>query len=185
MIHSHHHKKNRTSNHHDHKADQHTVRGKILEGVKNYTPLITIFIFCILIPAAHIDSFDPSKFMDYFMGYFFIFLSMFKFFDIKGFVDGFATYDLITQRLRAYGYLYPFIELGLGLSYIAQYNLFVTHVVTVFLMLISGVGVIKSIFSGQNLKCACLGTTLNVPLSTVSVIENLGMGAMAAYKLFF
>ena len=52
-------------------------------------------------------------------------------------------------------------------------------------MLGSGVGVLKSILSGQKIKCACLGTVLNVPLSTVSVLENFGMGAMAAYKLFF
>jgi hypothetical protein len=50
-------------------------------------------------------------------------------------------------------------------------------------MAISGAGVIKSILSGQKLKCACLGTSLNVPLSMVSVIENVGMGAMAAYQL--
>jgi hypothetical protein len=119
------------------------------------------------------------------MGYFFIFLSLFKFFDLKGFVDGFETYDLITKRFKAYGYLYPFIEFGLGVAYLAQINLFTVNWITLIIMLVSGAGVLKSILSGQKIKCACLGTVLNVPLSTVSVLENFGMGTMAAYKLFF
>jgi len=123
--------------------------------------------------------------MYYIMGYFFIFLSLFKFFDLKGFVDGFETYDLITKRFKAYGYLYPFIEFGLGVAYLAQINLFTVNWITLIIMFISGAGVFKSILSGQKIKCACLGTVLNVPLSTVSVLENFGMGTMAAYKLFF
>lgn len=156
----------------------------VLSRLNTYTPLIVIVMLCVLIPVAQIDPLDGSKLMDFFMGYFFIFLSMLKLFDLKGFVNGFVTYDIITQRLRAYGYIYPFIELWLGLSYLAQSHLVVTHWVTLCLMVISGAGVIKSIASGQKLKCACLGTALNVPLSTVSAIENLGMGVMAAYKLF-
>jgi hypothetical protein len=38
---------------------------------------------------------------------------------------------------------------------------------------------------GQKVKCACLGTTLNVELGAISVLENLGMGAMAAYELLY
>jgi hypothetical protein len=50
-------------------------------------------------------------------------------------------------------------------------------------MALSGAGVLNSVLSGQKLKCACLGTVLNVSLSTVSLLENFGMGAMAAYNL--
>jgi hypothetical protein len=117
------------------------------------------------------------------MGYFFILLSLFKFFDLNGFVEGFQTYDLITKRFQPYGYLYPFIEFGLGIAYLTQFNLFTVNWITLIIMLVSGTGVLKSILSGQKIKCACLGTALNVPLSTVSVLENFGMGAMAAYKL--
>ena len=123
--------------------------------------------------------------MYFFMGYFFIFLSLFKLFDLKGFVDGFVTYDLVTKRIRAYGYAYPIIELFLGLAYLAKVALFFTNLITLIVMIVSGIGVLKSVLGGQKMKCACLGTALNVPLSTVSIIENLGMGAMAAYKLIF
>jgi len=149
----------------------------------SYQPLLVILIFCVLMSLVQIRPFQADPFMHSFMGYFFIFLSLFKFFDLNGFVDGFSTYDLIAKRFRMYGYAYPFIELALGLSYLAQHSLFFTYLATVIVMTVSGIGVVKSIFSGQKIKCACLGTVLNVPLSTVSVLENVGMGGMAAYQL--
>lgn len=158
---------------------------KILDTINTYKPLIVILIFCALLSIVQLNSFDGPKFMYNFMGYFFILLSLFKFFDLKGFVEGFSTYDLITMRIRGYGYLYPFIEFSLGAAYLAQSNLFIVNVITLVIMLVSGLGVLKSILSGQKVKCACLGTALNVPLSTISVLENFGMGAMAAYKLIF
>ncbi len=158
---------------------------KVFENLNNYKPLIVIVIFCVLIPFFQIHPLDTQKFMYYIMGYFFIFLSLFKFFDLKGFVEGFSTYDLITKRFLAYGYIYPFVEFSLGTAYLAQFNLLLVNWVTLIIMLISGAGVLKSILSGQKIKCACLGTLLNVPLSTVSVLENFGMSAMAAYKLIF
>lgn len=159
---------------------------KILEEKwKNYKPLIIIFIFCIVISLVQ-NNFVIHPFWDVmhsFMGYFFIFLSLFKFFDLKGFVEGFSTYDLITKRFRIYGYAYPFIEFFLGLAYLAKFDLFLINWVTVVVMTVSGIGVLKSVISGQKIKCACLGTVLNVPLGTISIFENFGMGAMAAYSI--
>jgi len=150
-----------------------------------YKPLIIILAFCILLPIVQLESFQEERFMYDFMGYFFVFLSLFKFFDLKGFIEGFSTYDLITKQLRAYGYLYPFIELCLGLAYLANFHLFVVNLITLIVMIISGLGVLKSVLSGQKIKCVCLGTSLNVPLSTVSILENFGMAAMATYQLIF
>ncbi len=164
---------------------KHTLLKKILESLNSYKPLIIIVVFCLIIPIVQIGPLDPQKLMYYVMGYFFIFLSLFKFFDLKGFVDGFSTYDLLTKRFKAYGYFYPFIEFGLGLAYLGQFNLLIVNWITLIVMIMSGIGVLKSIMSGQKVKCACLGTILNVPLSTVSIFENFGMSMMAAYKLTF
>lgn len=153
----------------------------------NYKPLIVIVIFCLILPYAQtykeVQAFESLMYG--FMGYFFIFLSIFKFFDLKGFVEGFATYDLVAKKFRPYGYLYPFIELFLGIAYLIGFHLLLVNSMTLVIMTISGLGVLKSVLSGQDIKCACLGTVLNVPLSTVSILENFGMGAMAAYKLIF
>ena len=153
---------------------------KLTQKLLSYKPLIIIIIFCLILPFCHQGS---ENFMYRFMGYFFIFLSMFKFFDLKGFVDGFSSYDLMAKHFKTYGYIYPFIEFFLGISYLLEIWPVLANYLTLIIMIISGIGVIKSIFSGQKIKCACLGTVLNVPLSTVSILENFGMGAMAAYKL--
>ena len=33
---------------------------------------------------------------------------------------------------------------------------------------------------GEKLKCACMGTAFNLPMNTVTIVEDLGMAAMAA-----
>ncbi|MBN8511917.1 MAG: hypothetical protein J0L79_02645 [Rickettsiales bacterium] len=172
-------------NHHNHKNHLHdnTNTQRFFENFITYKPLIVVVIFCIILSTIESNHFTAEKLMYNFMGYFFIFLSLFKFFDLKGFVEGFATYDLITARIRWYGYFYPFIEFSLGAAYLMQFNIVVVNILTLIVMSASGISVLKSILSGQKIKCACLGSVLNVPLSTVSVLENFGMGAMAAYKL--
>ena len=148
------------------------------ETAENYKPLLIILMFCLALPLIQ-NGLNGHYFMSSFMGYFFIFLSLFKFFNLKEFVEGFSTYDLVTKRFRLYGYAYPFIEFFLGAAYLSNHDLFLINWITVIVMTVSGVSVLKSILSGQKIKCACLGTTLNVPLSTVSILENFGMGAMA------
>ena len=158
-------------------SDHGNYLNKLLSIAKTYTPLSVILIFCVVL------SIIQGHFMTSFMGYFFVFLSLFKFFDLKGFVEGFSTYDLISMRLRAYGYAYPLIEFFLGLAFLARFELYFINWITLVVMTVSGIGVLKSILSGQKLKCACLGTVLNVPLSAVSIVENFGMGVMAAHML--
>ncbi len=60
-----------------------------------------------------------------------------------------------------------------------------TDLFTIAFMFISAAGVINALSKGMDVRCACLGTTLNVPLSTIAIIENLGMGLMAIYSLVF
>lgn len=158
---------------------------KLKEKWQSYKPLIIIFIFCILLSWVqnNLETHQVESMMYSFMGYFFIFLSLFKFFDLKGFVDGFSTYDLIAKRVRVYGYAYPFMEFFLGIAYLTKFDIFLINWMTVVVMTVSGLGVLKSVLSGQKIKCACLGTVLNVPLGTISIFENFGMGAMAAYAM--
>jgi len=156
----------------------------LIKTMIKYKPLIIIITFCIILSLIQ-NGLGTHHFMYSFMGYFFVLLSLFKFFDLKGFVEGFSTYDLITMRFQAYGYSYPFIEFFIGLAYLARFEPLLTNWITVIVMTVSGMGVLKTILAGQKFKCACLGTILNVPLSTVSILENFGMAMMAAYKLYF
>ena len=42
----------------------------------------------------------------------------------------------------------------------------------------------NSLLKKQTFQCACLGTILNVPLSSITLIEDLAMVALAALSLF-
>jgi hypothetical protein len=43
--------------------------------------------------------------------------------------------------------------------------------------------VLKALLDKRAIRCACLGTALNLPMTTITLIEDLGMAAMAAVML--
>ena len=57
--------------------------------------------------------------------------------------------------------------------------------IALILSLIGAIGVIRSVLRKETIQCACLGTVFNLPMSTVTIVENLGMAAMAAWMLYF
>ncbi len=118
------------------------------------------------------------------MGLFLVMLAMFKLFDIAGFKKGFAKYDITTQIIPAYGYLYPWLELGLGLWLLSMRVQEVALMATILFMSLGGIGILRSIIKGQKLNCACMGNILSVPLSTISIVENFGMVLMSLWMLF-
>jgi hypothetical protein len=108
---------------------------------------------------------------------------MLKLFHPRDFAKGFQIYDLVAKKFSAYAYLYPFIELGLGLSYLSFAYPQITYLLTVLIMAIGAIGVIRALRKGLNVRCACMGTILDVPLSTVTLSEDIGMGIMACWML--
>lgn len=121
--------------------------------------------------------------MNQFMAGFFLVFSAFKLLDIRGFANGYSTYDLLAKRWHAYGYIYPFLELSLGILYLTQSIPTTTQIATIVLMGFSSLGVINSLLKKQNFQCACLGTILKVPLSSITLIEDLTMVILAALTL--
>ena len=65
--------------------------------------------------------------------------------DLPGFAEGYATYDIIAKRSRAYALCYPFIELILGIAYLANIALTFTNLVTLLIMAISSIGVSQAL----------------------------------------
>src|SRR5580700_8194528 len=113
--------------------------------LKSYLPLLIIVALALAMSLVVRDKFYISVFMSSAMGFFLCMLSMFKLFDINGFVDGFQIYDIIAKRYRFYGYAYPFMELGLGLSLLANTAPLITNLLMSFIMIMSAISVIKSV----------------------------------------
>ncbi|HEY8962642.1 MAG TPA: MauE/DoxX family redox-associated membrane protein [Luteolibacter sp.] len=156
------------------------------ESAKDYLPLVVIVLLSAFVGAAkqvHYGEWRTDSWMLDFMGVFLVIFSAFKFFDLKGFADGFGMYDLLAKRFRPYAFLYPFLELALGLGYLARLQLPVVLTATIALMGFGTLGVIGALRRGLDVNCACMGTALRVPLSSVALLEDLGMAAMAAVML--
>lgn len=151
----------------------------------SYLPLVIVVLLAIMMSAAiPLPENGWSAYMNRVMGMFLCLLAMFKLFNLSGFVDGFQMYDVVTKKIRLYGYAYPFFELLLGLALLGSWAPLTTNIVLLVLMSIGAIGVIQSLRRGLDLRCACLGTVLRVPLSTVTIVENVGMGIMAAINIF-
>lgn len=156
-------------------------------GLTTYKPLLLIFIFISTVTGiASIDDgqIDIMQWMGYFMAGFFIVFSFFKFLDLKGFADSYAMYDLLAKRVKAYGLVYPLIELALGIAYLTHFEPKITYITTIAVMSFSSIGVIQSVVDKRKIRCACLGAVFNLPMSTVTIIEDLLMIAMAAFMLW-
>ncbi len=158
---------------------------------ETYRPLLLIFSFITgvsIIKAFHSDIFEIAHFswmhfMNNFMAGFFIVFSFFKFLNLKAFAESYAMYDLLAMKIPTYGFIYPFIELGLGLAYLTSFQPQFTNWATVIIMGFSSIGVIQSVVDKRKIRCACLGTVFNLPMSTVTIIEDLLMVGMAVLML--
>jgi hypothetical protein len=49
----------------------------------------------------------------------------------------------------------------------------------------SSVGVILAVMRKSSIRCACLGTVFQLPMSTVTIVEDIGMVAMAVLMLMW
>jgi copper chaperone CopZ len=155
---------------------------------QTYQPLLLIAGYIALASFAGTTAvgragFDWSVWMTNAMAGFFLVFSAFKFLNLKGFAEAYATYDLGAKAWAPWGYIYPFLELLLGCAYLFRWNLAITNVATILLMGFSSLGVIQALSKKQTIRCACLGTILNVPMSTITLVEDLAMVGMAALAL--
>jgi len=151
---------------------------------REYIPLLALVAVAMLAASAKDASYGPDgrplRWMHDFMGFFLIFFALLKLFDLPGFADGFQKYDLLAKRSRRYALAYPFIELALGLGYLALWQPPKVYVATMIVLGLGTLGVISALAKGLDVKCACMGSALKVPLSTVALVEDITMFAMAA-----
>jgi copper chaperone CopZ len=148
--------------------------------IATYYPLLLVMALTALVPLA------TGTFMGWMMGFmagFYIVFGAFKLLDVPAFARSYAQYDIIAKRFPAWGYAYPFVEVALGFGFLFWLDMQVLSWVALVLSLVGAVGVIQANLSKQTIQCACLGTVFKLPMSFVTVVENFGMAAMAAWML--
>jgi len=149
----------------------------------SYYPILLIFGYItgitLLIQYAR-GGFNLTGWMSSFMAGFFLLFSFFKLLNLSAFAEGYSTYDIIAKKVPGYGFIYPFIELLLGLAYLVNFMPLFTNMATLVVMGISTVGVVQSLIRKVDFQCACLGTIIKLPLSKVTLFEDLLMVVMSA-----
>ena len=118
------------------------------------------------------EDFEGKMFLHNFMTGFFLVFSFFKLLDVKAFAESFQMYDLLAAKLPVYGKIYPFIELSLGVLCLIHFQVFYVYVADIIIMGFGALGVIQSVLDKRKIRCACLGSVFNLPMSTITIIEN-------------
>lgn len=165
---------------HDEESEQ------IKSWIENYKPIILIFVYITLatfVVQLTQYHFDFMMWMRHFMAGFFLVFSFFKLMNLSGFAESYAMYDVIAKRFKAWGFIYAFTELGLGLAYLSNFQPILTNSVTFIIMSLSIIGVLQSVLNKRKIQCACLGAIFNLPMSTVTITEDALMIIMSGIML--
>ena len=146
--------------------------------------LIVGFILGVtLLIAQSTQDWSIESMMRHFMAGFFLVFSFFKLLNPSGFVSAFKMYDPLAKVIPGWAWAYPIVELFLGVAYLLAWFPALTNMLTLFLMVVGGGGVLHVLRQNKSIRCACLGTTLNLPMTKVTLVENGTMAAMAAVML--
>ena len=148
--------------------------------LRQLRPLILIFAY--LFAASFLLNYkdwDTNEAMLDFMGLFYIVFSFFKLLDLKGFPESFRMYDPLAKAVPFYGWIYPFLELVLGLLFLLRFQIAFALITTIVILGITTYGVVKTLLDKKSIRCACLGTALQLPMTEATFIENSIMLVMA------
>lgn len=119
--------------------------------LKQLFPLFLIFGYITVASILlNINPWNGSAFMLDFMGLFYIVFSFFKLLDLKGFPDSFRMYDPLAKAVPAYGWIYPFIELALGILFLMRIQIPLALILTLIILGITTIGVSKVLLSKKN-----------------------------------
>lgn len=167
-----------------------THNSETLEEAKSwaetYKPILLIFGYVTaisLVVSWQSSGINFMVFMRVFMAGFFLTFSFFKMLNLKAFAESYAMYDIVAKKFSVWGYIYAFIELGLGLSFALSLSPVIVNWVTLIVMTVSILGVLESVLNKKKIQCACLGAVFNLPMSTVTIVEDAIMIAMSAAML--
>ena len=151
--------------------------------LETYKPILLIFAYITgitLLSGLSIGTLNWETGMRHFMAGFFLTFSFFKLLNLKAFADAYSSYDIVAREWHGWGYLYAFIELALGIAFLVNLDPLLTNGVAFVVMSISIIGVLQAVLRKTKIQCACLGAVFNLPMSTVTIIEDALMIVMSA-----
>lgn len=147
-------------------------------------PLFYVFLFIFSFPLIRqVNEFDGMLYMMDLMGIFFLVFGLFKLMNLQGFTHGFQEYDFIAARFKFYGYIYPFVEIILGVMYLMGMMYLWQNLLVIVLSSIGMYTSYKHIGHADEIECVCLGTIFKLPMTWVTPFENLIMFIMVLFMM--
>ena len=136
---------------------------------------ILLILYIINLYYAKVNKIKNKQLYKNYIGSILILFGILKLINLNKFVDIFRKYDIIGKHIPLYAFSYPFLEIILGILYFYDIEISKVKFVNMTLMLISIISVLISLVNGQKLRCGCLGSFFHIPLSYVTLSENIVM----------
>lgn len=170
-----------------HFCEHHNMKDLVRSNVKNKSLLPLFFVLTGIFILSLIRQFtigiNFNLWMMDFMGIFFVIFGLFKLYDLKGFVESFKTYDIVAKRITSFGYAFPFIEITLGIMYLAGLMFLWQNIIALIITLLGIYSAYTVIKKREEVQCVCLGTFFNLKMTKVTLIENGVMFVMVIFML--
>ena len=154
--------------------------------LETYKPILLVFGYILgvtLLLEVASRGFDWMRWMRHFMAGFFLVFSFFKILDVPAFAASYSSYDVVARRWLGWGYVYPFVELLLGVLFLLNFNPLIANSLAFVVMGVSTIGVVQSLLAKRKFQCACLGAVFNLPMSNITLFEDMLMVAMSGVML--
>ncbi|MDZ7744574.1 MAG: hypothetical protein U5K77_02310 [Candidatus Saccharibacteria bacterium] len=157
----------------------------IEESPREYAKLSSVFggVLILVLFLAWARGFELQRFIGDFMAVFFITFAAFKFVNLDEFVSTYRDYDVLAKKFRVWAFALPFIEGVLGVAYLLYHDYTPLNLIVMTLTGLAAYGAWQELRNQSNIMSAFLGTVIKLPLSKVSLIENLSMFLMATIMI--
>ena len=163
---------------HDDTATKKTLKQRI----KPYRLLIVAIAVAIMfatIATLTTGYTDLHVLMQYLMAGYFLVFGIMQTISLKKSAKMLQQYDTIAKHIPVYGYVYPPLQIALGVAYLLWISPIIVNTIAAAVLFFTLIGIINVIESKDKVRCGCLGDTMKVSVGWVTLVENAVMFAMA------
>lgn len=144
---------------------------------------VILFISAAATVMGTLDGFNGLEWIRWFMGGFMVVFGGLKLVGIEVFIKVAPLYDLLAKKFRFYKYLYPLVQVFLGLMFIIGIFQGFTSLLALVFGLSSLVGMIKVLSRRGPIRLSYLGNIIGLRFSTVSIFENTIIVVLSSISL--
>lgn len=91
----------------------------------------------------------------------------------RNFLEGLLNYQILPKRVaRVFGFVLPWIELGLALALLLGIALPITGVITILLLISFIIAITINLHRGREIKCNCYGFASTSTISGGTIVRN-------------